>query len=98
MKRLWFAACAAACISCFSSVGWCEEPQKVTVCQLKADPASYNHKLVEVEASVSLWQLWLSRSRYRSEERPGRVPCQPGRRWSPVIHLQNRKTAIFRAI
>ena len=53
MKRLWLAACAAACISCFSSVGWCEEPWKVTLCQLKADPSTYNHKLVEVEGFIS---------------------------------------------
>ena len=32
---------------------WSEEPQKVTVCQLQADPPSYNHKLVELQAFVS---------------------------------------------
>lgn len=29
------------------------EPEKVTLCQLKTDPATYNHKLVEVSAFVS---------------------------------------------
>jgi hypothetical protein len=53
MKRLWLAACAVVFISCVSSVCWCEEPQKVTVCQLQGDPPAYNHKLVEVEAFVS---------------------------------------------
>lgn len=33
--------------------GMCEEPESVTVCQLKNDPAAYNHKLVEVTAFVS---------------------------------------------
>lgn len=53
MKRLWLVACAAACISCLSPVSWCEEPQKVTVCQLTDDPPAFNHKLVRVEAFVS---------------------------------------------
>jgi len=38
---------------CFSARLSSEEPQKVTVCQLKSDPTSFNHKLVEVEAFVS---------------------------------------------
>ncbi len=31
----------------------CEQPEKVSACQLKANPTSYNHKLVEVTAFVS---------------------------------------------
>jgi hypothetical protein len=32
---------------------WCQEPEKVTACQLKENPAAYNHKLVEVTGFVS---------------------------------------------
>lgn len=53
MKRLWFAVCVAVCLFCLSSVSWCQEPQKVTVCQLKSDPPAYDHKLIEVEGFVS---------------------------------------------
>jgi hypothetical protein len=42
-----------AFIHCFFGVAKCEEPEKVTVCQLKNDPPNYNHKLVEVEGFVS---------------------------------------------
>lgn len=35
-------------IFCFS-----EEPEKISVCQLKADPANFNHKLVQVTSFVS---------------------------------------------
>jgi hypothetical protein len=41
------------CCFCLAAGAWCEEPQKVTVCQLKSAPPAYNHKLVEVEAFVS---------------------------------------------
>jgi len=38
----------------FSAIAMCEDaPQAVTVCQLKGDPAAYNHKLVEVTGFVS---------------------------------------------
>jgi len=37
----------------FSGVARCEEPEKVTVCQLKNDPPAYNHKLIEVEGFVA---------------------------------------------
>ena len=30
-----------------------EVPEKITVCQLKSDPARYNHKLVEVTGFIS---------------------------------------------
>jgi len=35
------------------AVGFCEEPLNVTVCQLKADPPAYNHRLVKVTGFVS---------------------------------------------
>jgi hypothetical protein len=38
---------------CFAGVGRCEEPQKVSACQVKNDPATYNHKLIEVTGFVS---------------------------------------------
>src|ERR1700730_15113079 len=38
---------------CSAGVGRCEEPQKVSACQLKNDPATYNHKLIEVTGFVS---------------------------------------------
>jgi hypothetical protein len=37
----------------FAVVAFSEEPEKVSVCQLKSDPSSFNHKLVEVESFVS---------------------------------------------
>jgi len=37
---------------CHVQVGWCEEPQKVTVCQLKDNPAAHNHELIEVTGFV----------------------------------------------
>lgn len=52
MKRYWFVLFATVSIALIGSVH-AEEPQKVTVCQLQADPPSYNHKLIEVQAFVS---------------------------------------------
>jgi len=40
-------------LACLVTVGLCEQPQKVSVCDLKNDPAVYNHKLIEVEGFVS---------------------------------------------
>src|SRR5439155_20768565 len=41
-------------IFCLGTIAACEEqPESITVCQLKSDPAAYNHKLVEVTAFVS---------------------------------------------
>ena len=37
----------------FSAALRCEEPAQVTVCELKANPADYNHKLIEVIGFVS---------------------------------------------
>jgi hypothetical protein len=53
MRRLCHLACLAALSTCSVAVGLAEEPLKVSVCELKADPPSYNHKLVEVEGFVS---------------------------------------------
>jgi len=36
-----------------ASLAPCEEPEKVSVCQLKTDPASFNHKLVQVTSFLS---------------------------------------------
>lgn len=36
-----------------SQVGYCQDPQKVTPCQLKNDPSTYNQRLVEVTGFVS---------------------------------------------
>ena len=42
------------CILCSVGAALCEEqPESVTVCQLKNDPPAYNHKLVELTAFVS---------------------------------------------
>jgi hypothetical protein len=40
--------CLPLLIFSISSSGKCEDPAKVTACQLKADPPAYSHKLVEV--------------------------------------------------
>jgi len=53
MRRFWLLACCAAFLAASAVLSCAEEPQKVSVCQLKADPAAYNHKLVEVEGFVS---------------------------------------------
>jgi hypothetical protein len=36
-----------------ASLAFCEEPEKASICQLKADPAAFNHKLIQVTAFVS---------------------------------------------
>jgi hypothetical protein len=38
---------------CFSATLRCDEPVHVTVCELKANPAEYNHKLIELTGFVS---------------------------------------------
>src|ERR1035438_6922393 len=53
MKLGFLPVCVAACIACFPLIGRCEEPEKVSACQIKGDPPAYNHKLVEVEAFLS---------------------------------------------
>jgi len=46
-------SCFSAVLFIFAVVAVCEEPvAKVTVCQLKSDPSSYNHKVVEVTGFV----------------------------------------------
>jgi hypothetical protein len=40
-------------VPCFAGNAFCEEPVKVTLCELKKNPAAYNHKLVEVTEFVS---------------------------------------------
>jgi hypothetical protein len=53
MKRFRIALSALVFLLGFSSLIWCEEPLKVSVCQLMADPPVNNHRLIEVEAFVS---------------------------------------------
>jgi hypothetical protein len=36
-----------------AAIAVCEEPEKVTVCQLKTDPPAFNHKLVQVTSFLS---------------------------------------------
>ena len=40
-------------VCCHATIAWCQEPLKVTACQLANDRAKYNHELVEVTAFVS---------------------------------------------
>ena len=56
MRISIFAFCALVSVSCVTAISVCQEaevPVKVTVCQLKNDPSSYNHKLVEIVGFVS---------------------------------------------
>jgi hypothetical protein len=53
MRRIRLYAFVAAFLCCLCSTSWSEEPEKVGVCQLQADPSAYNHKLIEVAAFVS---------------------------------------------
>jgi len=53
MVRIRPAVFVVVCCFCFAARVWCEEPQKVTVCQIQKDPAAFNHKLIEVEGFVS---------------------------------------------
>jgi hypothetical protein len=38
---------------CFSATLRCEEPIRMTVCELKSNPAEYDHKLIEITGFVS---------------------------------------------
>jgi hypothetical protein len=52
MRTSWVAVSAA--LFCWLSIAaHSEEPLKVTVCQLRQNPAAFNHKLVQVESFVS---------------------------------------------
>lgn len=54
MKRVRITVGMLAFVALFAGVATCEDqPQTVTVCELKSDPAAYNHKLVEVTGFVS---------------------------------------------
>src|SRR5260370_21897167 len=37
----------------FPTVSFCQEPEKVSLCELQKDVDAYNHKLIEVTAFVS---------------------------------------------
>jgi hypothetical protein len=43
----------SALLFCFSATLRCDEPVRVAVCDLRANPAEYNHKLIEVSGFVS---------------------------------------------
>jgi hypothetical protein len=54
MRQIRFTFTMLACIFSFVAIAACEEEaDNVTVCQLKNDPAAYNHRLVEVTGFVS---------------------------------------------
>jgi len=54
MKRVRITVGMLAFVALFAGVATCEDqPRTVTVCELKSDPAAYNHKLVEVTGFVS---------------------------------------------
>jgi hypothetical protein len=54
MKSLGIALGILSFALSFASSAFCQEkPDRVTLCQLKRDPAAYNHKLVEVSGIVS---------------------------------------------
>jgi hypothetical protein len=50
---LYFLFSLLAILTCFAAPGYCEESQKVSICQLKKNPDVYNQKLVEVVGFVS---------------------------------------------
>src|SRR5260370_36294528 len=50
---LYFLFGLFAILSFFATPGFCEESQKVTICQLQKNPDAYNQKLVEVVGFVS---------------------------------------------
>ena len=54
MRQIGSTLSVLICILCSVGSALCEEqPESVTVCQLKNDPPAYNHKLVELTAFVS---------------------------------------------
>jgi hypothetical protein len=54
MRRVGIAFGILCCMASFGSFAFCkEQPDRVGLCQLKGDPAAYNHKLLEVTAFVS---------------------------------------------
>jgi hypothetical protein len=54
MGRLVGTAGVMLCVLVIYGTAYCQEqPEKVTVCQLKNSPPAYNHKLIEVTAFVS---------------------------------------------
>jgi hypothetical protein len=54
MRQVGFTIGALVCVLFFLAIAPCEEQaESVTVCQLKNNPAAYNHRLVEVTGFVS---------------------------------------------
>jgi hypothetical protein len=48
-SRILWALGLLLCVPC----AWCQQPEKITLCDIKDHPLYYNHKLVEVEGFVS---------------------------------------------
>jgi hypothetical protein len=53
MRIARIAAFICVCLAIFSARVRCEEPVHVNACELQANPAAYDHKLISVEAFVS---------------------------------------------
>jgi hypothetical protein len=53
MRKSWIVLSALFLLLGPSALSFCEEPQKVSVCQLQKDPPAFDHKLIELEAFVS---------------------------------------------
>lgn len=54
MRRVRIAAGILYCVASFGSVAFCQEqPGRVGLCQVKSDPAAYNHELLEITGFVS---------------------------------------------
>jgi hypothetical protein len=51
--RLLLAGISSVLLFALCATAFCEEAEKVSVCQLKNDPAAFNHKLVQVTTFVS---------------------------------------------
>lgn len=53
MRRYYAGMLAVAGVFLFATIARAEEPQKVTVCQLKGNPGAFDRKLIEVAGFVS---------------------------------------------
>jgi hypothetical protein len=52
-RRIYFVFACCAVALCFSTRAHAQEPERITLCQLQSDPATFNDHLVEVTAFVS---------------------------------------------
>ena len=51
--RIGRLSCLVLVVISMGAIGRCEQPVEVTVCELKADPPSYNHRLIRISGFVS---------------------------------------------